>query len=263
MMGREFRRVTSVRQVPVTPVHFKHWRPKYLGLLLLLWTLLMPSWALAQTAEELIPFKKLPVKLRKELWKVCKRCTVRRKLPDKTALCKEATFHYLLRRLPLASRLVRKLKLGDYVIKDIDKGDFSISDSDGAFANCDIVVKESSRVVIVARGYIESGLFPKVYGTGVIVIRTSDIGTSSKPKLKADCRVYFRLKDKYLHTATRAFRKTLARVLEKRLLLFVDCAIKIAEFTQKDPNKVIKAMRSLKEKKELIADFKKRFVKGP
>lgn len=217
--------------------------------------------AYGQSAEELIPFKKLKPELRKELWKVSKRYTVRRKVKEQVIDCRESTFHYLLRRLPMASRLVRHLKLGKYVIKSLKNKGFSITDSEGAFANCEIVFQESNRIVIVARGYIETGIFPKVYGTGVIIIRTSQTKNSAgKDAIKADCRVYFRLRDKYLHQATKAFRKTLGRVIEKRLLLFVDCARKIAEEIAISPKKVYEAMKQLKEDAAVLADFKRRFL---
>lgn len=217
--------------------------------------------AYGQSAEELIPFKKLKPELRKELWTVAKRYTVRRKVKEQVIDCRESTFHYLLRRLPMASRLVRHLKLGKYVIKSREKNGFSITDSEGAFANCEIVFQESNRIVIVARGYIETGIFPKVYGTGVIIIRTSQTKNSKgKDAIKADCRVYFRLRDKYLHQATKAFRKSLGRVIEKRLLLFVDCARKIAVQIAISPKKVFEAMKQLKEEAAVLADFKRRFL---
>jgi hypothetical protein len=223
--------------------------------------LAVPNSAYGQTPEELIPFKKLKPELRKELWKVTKRPTVRRKVKEQTVKCKEATFHYLMRRLPLASRLVRHMKLGKYVIKKLENDGFSITDSEGAFANCEIVFQEANRIVIVARGYIETGIFPKVYGTGVIIIRTSQsLDAKGKANIKADCRVYFRLRDKFLHFATKAFQRTLGRVIEKRLLTFVDCARKIAEQIAVSPKKVLTALEELKESAKLRADFKRRFL---
>ena len=161
----------------------------------------------------------------------------------------------------MASRLVRHLKLGKYSIKDLKGGGFSITDADGAFADCEIVFQESSRVVIVARGYIETGIFPKVFGIGVIIIRTRQSkDKAGKGIIKADCRLYFRLKDKYLHQATKAFRKSLGRVIEKRLLLFVGCARQIAELITVDPEKVFKALGELKEEAAVKQEFKKRFL---
>lgn len=224
--------------------------------------LLLTSPAQGQSAEDLIPFKKLPVKLRKELWKVAKSYTVRRKAPDREVVCESRTFHYLLRRLPLASRLVREMKLGEYVIKDAPSADgkrgFSISDEDGAFANCRIVFQEADRIVIVARGYVESGLFPKVYGTGVIIIRTTAGRENGQPKVTADTRVYFRLRDDNLHHATKAFRKTLGRVIGARLAQFLDCAATLAGEIHKSPRKVDGVMVKLGVPAEELGEYRRR-----
>jgi len=215
----------------------------------------------AQSAEELIPFEKLPVALRKELWRVAKKHTVRRRLPERSVACEEATFHYLLRRLPLASRLVRHLKLGRYKITGAEDGSFHIDDDAGAAARCEIVHRDAHRLVIVARGHVDPTILPKVLGTGIIVVRTSQAEDSTKG-IQADCRVYFRVADRSLHMISRPFRKQLGRVIEKRLGLFVDCAVTIAALVAKNPKRVLAALAELDESPELQKDFAARFTSG-
>ena len=62
----------------------------------------------AQEAEELIPFEKLEVDLRDELWKITQRYTVRRKLDERTVKCTADTYEWLLQHLPLASVAARE-----------------------------------------------------------------------------------------------------------------------------------------------------------
>lgn len=225
---------------------------------------LMAGLCFGQSAEELIPFERLPVALRKEVWRIAKRPTVRRKIKDRTIACRPATFFYLLGRLPQASKLVRELELGDYKIKAGKRGGFAIDDEQGAFADCELIVQEPRRVVIIARGHVDTTLLPKVTGTGVIIVRTDEGKRAptegSKPRMTTDVRVYFRLKSRYLHLATRAFQKTLGQVMERRLARFIDCARALAEIIETEPGRVLKAMQKLKLPKADQDEFRRRFL---
>lgn len=214
---------------------------------------LASTWA--QSPEELIPFEKLSVPLRNELWEISKRPTVKCKLPDRRVNCRDDAFNYLLRRLPLASRLCEKLGIGRYDIRDLGAGKFSLDDREGAFANCELAFEEPQRVVIVARGFFQAPALPKVEGTGLIIIRTKVVGNHLEP----DSRVYFKLHSKALHEVSKAFRKTLSRLLEARMDRFVSCAASLAEVVAKDPAKVAKAMTELGADEAQVKEFRARF----
>jgi hypothetical protein len=233
--------------------------PTALILFVTLGLVALPRHCLGQSAEELIPFSKLEPELRKELWQVAKRCTVKRKLAERRVACREATFHYLLRRLPLASRLVRELGLGRYVIEPVEGGGFSLKDNDGAFAQCEIVEQDAHRAIIVARGHVEAPLVPKVFGTGVIIIGTG-VDPDDPSNIRTNCWNYFRLKSRALHRVSRAFRKTLGKVIERRLGAFVECAQTIAELVRKDPQKVYDTMKKLEVDESQLSDFKSRYL---
>lgn len=214
----------------------------------------------AQTAEELVPFEKLDVALRDELWKVTQRYTVRRKLDEQTVQCPVDTYDWLLDHLPLASVAARELDLGKYVIEGKSDKKFSIDDADGAFANCEVVFREKGRLVIVARGTVEPKPLPKVKGTGVIIVRWKKDPNDDKKTL-ADCHIFFRVASESLHRIATPFRDTLGKVLGQKIEGFVGCAVKVSELSEKDPDKVEKALeRSKKIKDDELDAFKKRFL---
>lgn len=226
----------------------------------LLASVLVTTVAPAQSAEELIPFEKLEVGLRDELWKVTQRYTVRRKLDEKTVKCPPGSYEWLLDHLPLASVASRELDLGKYVIEDKGEKKFSIDDTDGAFASCEVVFREAGRLVIVARGEVEPKPLPKVKGTGVIVVRWKKDPKDEKQTL-TDAHVFFRVSSESLHRLSSAFRDTLGKILGTKIDNFVGCAIKVSELSEKDPDKVVKALeKSKKLKDEDLEAYKKKFT---
>ncbi len=240
-------------------------------------TLLVATLAPAQSAEELIPFEKLDVDLRDELWKITQRYTVRRKLEERTVKCTAETYEWLLQHLSLASVAARELDLGKYVIEDKevekDKDDkektakekqqkkpFTIDDKDGAQATCERVFEEKGRIVILAKGELEPKPLPKVKGTGVIIVRWKEDPKEKKQTL-ADCYVFFRVSNDALHRVSQPFRETLGKFLGTRLEGLVDCAVKVGELSDKDPDKVEKALEKSKKVKDDDLDaFKKKFL---
>lgn len=228
-------------------------------------------------AEDLIPFEKLEVKLRNELWRVTQRYTIRRSVEDVTVRCHTESYGWLLKHLALASVASRKLDLGKYVIEDKDDGTFSIDDRDGAFAACERAWTEEGRAVIVARGHIEGALLPKVKGTGVIVVRYREETKDEKaerearakkddkepepgPHLFADCRIFFRVEDDFLHLASQAFRRTLGKLLGDKMEGLVNCAAKVAEVVDRDPKKVWDAIQNQKLPAAELEEFSKKFL---
>ncbi|MBI3724770.1 hypothetical protein HY251_12570 [bacterium] len=213
-------------------------------------------------AEDLVPFEKLEVDLRKELWKVTRRYTVRRRLDEKTIHCTADTYGWLLRRLPLASVASRELELGKYVIEGKGEAKFSIDDTEGAQADCERVFEEDGRIVIVARGSVEGVLLPKTKGTGVIVCRWRE-DKDDKKKVATECFVFFRVASDELHALTAPFRDALGKVLGGKLDGLVGTATKIACEIEKDPDKVRRALvRSKKLKDEEIDEFRRKFLLG-
>ncbi len=214
----------------------------------------------AQTAEELVPFEKLEVELRDELWKVTQRYTVRRKIDEQAVKTRPETYEWLLGRLPLASVAARELELGKYVIEGKEEKKFSIDDTDGAFANCEVVHRDAGRMVVVARGEVEPKPLPKVKGTGVIVVRWKKDPKDEKKTL-TDCHIFFRVASASLHLVSTPFRDTLGKILGSKIEGFVGCAIKVSEVTEKDPEKVHKALEKSKKLKDDEVDaFKKKFL---
>ena len=226
----------------------------------LLAVLTVATLAPAQSAEELVPFEKLDVDLRDELWKVTQRYTVRRKVEEKRVACSTDTYEWLLEHLPLASVAAREMDMGKYVIEDKGDKKFSIDDSDGAFANCERVFSEKGRLVIVARGDVEVKPLPKIKGTGVIIVRWKKDEKDEKKTL-ADCHIFFRVASDSLHLVTSPFRDSLGKVVGSKIEGFVDCAVKESEASEKDPDKVLKALeKSKKIKDEELDAFKKKFM---
>ena len=214
----------------------------------------------AQTPEELIPFEKLEVELRDELWKVTQRYTVRRKIDEQTVKTRPETYEWLLDHLPLASVAARELDLGKYVIEGKGEKKFSIDDTDGAFASCEVVHRDPDRLVVVARGEVEPKPLPKVKGTGVIIVRWKKDPKDEKKTL-TDCHIFFRVASESLHRVSTPFRDTLGKILGSKIEGFVGCAIKVSESTEKDPEKVHKALeKSKKLKEEELDAFKKKFL---
>lgn len=211
-------------------------------------------------AEDLVPFEKLDVPLRKELWKVCKKFTVRRTVPERRVKCPRTTYEWLLKHLPLASVAARELDLGKYVIEDKGEGKFSIDDAAGAFAVCERVHEEEGRVVIVARGTVESDVIPKTPGTGVIIVRYKPDPADAKQTL-TDAFVFFRVTSESLHLASGPFRDKLGGLLGDKLDGLVTCAVKVSEACEKDASKVLTALeRSKKVKDEELTAFKRKFI---
>lgn len=214
----------------------------------------------AQTPEELVPFEKLEVNLRDELWKVTQRYTIRRKTDETTVKCSVDTYEWLLPRLPLASVASRELDLGKYVIEDKGEKKFSIDDTEGAFASCECVFEEKGRRVIVARGTIEGKLLPKTKGTGVIVLRWKEDPKDKKQTI-TDCFVFFRVASDSLHLLSTPFREQLGKILGGKLDGLVTCAANVSAAIDKDPDKVLKALeKSKKLKDEEIDTYKKKFL---
>lgn len=228
-------------------------------------------------AEDLIPFEKLEVKLRQELWRVTQRYTIRKSVEDVTVRCHAQSYGWLLKHLGLASVAARKLDLGKYVIEDKADGTFSIDDRDGAFAACERAWTDDGRSVIVARGHLEGALLPKVKGTGVIVVRYNEETKEEKaarearakkedkepepgPRLFADCRIFFRVEDDFLHLASQAFRRTLGKLLGEKMEGLVSCAARVAEVVDKDPRKVWDAIQGQKLPEAELEEFQKKFL---
>ncbi len=221
---------------------------------------LIAKGAPAQSAEDLIPFEKLPVELRDELWKVTQRYTVRRKLDEQTVKCTTDTYEWLLQHLPLASVAARAMQLGKYEIEDKGEKRFAIDDKDGAFASCERVYEEKGRIVIVARGEVEPRPLPKIKGTGVIVVRWKE-DPKDKTRTTTDGFVFFRVASDALHRAATPFRDTLGKILGSKIEALVGCAVKESEASEKDPDKVLTALEKSKELKEGELDaFKKKFM---
>jgi hypothetical protein len=236
-----------------------------------------PARADGPTAEELIPFEKLEVDLRNELWRVTQRYTIRRSLEVTPAHCHLSTYTWLIGHLGLASTAVRKLRMGEYVIEDKAEGRFSIDDRDGAFASCERAFEERGRVVIVARGTVEGALLPRVHGTGVIVVRYREETDDERaerskrerqdghepdpwPIVSADCRVFFRVDDSFLHLASTPFRRTLGRILGDKLDGLAQCAGKVSEVVDHDPRKVWDAIQGEKLPATEIEEFRTKFM---
>ena len=115
------------------------------------------------------------------------------------------------------------------------------------------------RAIIVARGHVEAPLIPKVFGTGIIIIGTG-VDPGDPSNIRTNCWNYFRLKSRALHRVSRAFRKTLGKVIERRLVAFVECAQTIAELVRKDPQKVYDTMKKLEVEESQLDDFKSRYL---
>jgi hypothetical protein len=214
----------------------------------------------AQTAEELIPFEKLDVDLRDELWKVTQRYTIRRKADEKSVKCAVETYEWLLPRLPLASVASRELDLGKYVVEDKGGKKFSIDDTEGAFASCECVFEEKGRRVIVARGTVEGKVLPKTKGTGVIVVRWKE-DPKDKKKTLTDCFVFFRVASDSLHLLSAPFRDQLGKILGGKLDGLITCAADVSAAIDKDPDKVLKALEKSKKLKDAEIDaFRKKFL---
>jgi hypothetical protein len=235
-------------------------RPEVLSSVAALVLVALAAGAPAQTAEELVPFEKLEVELREELWKVTQRYTVRRKIDEQAVKTRPETYEWLLDHLPLASAAARELDLGKYVIEDKGEKKFSIDDTEGAFAACEVVHRAADRIVVVARGEVEPKPLPKVKGTGVIVVRWKKDPKDEKKTL-TDCHIFFRVASESLHRVSTPFRDTLGKILGSKIEGFVGCAMKVSEGTEKDPEKVFKALEKSKKLKDDELDaFKKKFL---
>lgn len=218
----------------------------------------------AQSAEELIPFKKLKAGTRREVWKICKTWTVRRKVDERRVACSPETYAWLLARLPLAALVLRELELGDYAISADEDGHIAVDDKSGAFAKCEPIHRDAGRLVLLARGVIDGPLHPPVKGRAVIVIRWREskkaaADASGAAQIVSDCFIYFRLDDGVLHKATRPFRKVLARSMQSKLDPIVTCAAKVAALVESRPRAVARALVSGKARPETIKAFRRRF----
>lgn len=118
---------------------------------------------------------------------------------------------------------------------------------------------------------------PRTRGTGVIVVRyreetdaeradreklDKEDGRASEPYpiVVADCRVFFRVDDAFLHLVSTAFRRTLGRILGDKLDGLAQCAGKVAEVVDHDPKKVWDALQGEKIPAEELEEFRKRFI---
>jgi hypothetical protein len=261
---------------PYTKVTMSPRRAAHALVFALFAAVLVPK-APAQEAEELVPFEKLDVELRKELWKVSKKFTVRRKVDEQKIACSSDTYEWLLLHLPLASVAARELDLGKYVIEDRGDRKFSIDDADGAFATCERIFEERpqdapraetanvgsstpGRVVVVARGTVESDVIPKTPGTGVIVVRWKSEPDDRKHVL-TEAFVFFRVTSESLHLVSGPFRDKLGGIVGAKLESLVACAGKVSAEVEKDPARVLAALeRSKKVKDAELAEFKRKFI---
>jgi hypothetical protein len=217
---------------------------------------LVPALAQAQA----LVLDEVPEALRAEVGEVSGDATVTARIPAREVTCQEATFSWLLARLPLASKLVRALELGDYGIEQLDNGELRIDDREGARADCVRAIDEPGRLLMIARGLLDVRVLPTIHGTGVILLRW-EVSPDDPAKLRCQGKVWFRLRSRLLHLATSPFRRTLRRVLEQKLDDLIRRAIKLAEAVDANPAAVFQTLQRRGEATtaELVA-FRDRFL---
>ncbi len=211
--------------------------------------------------DQLIPFHKLDAQYKRKVEDVYYAPTVRLVKDPRQVACDVATFDWVLDRLPLAADLARAMELGDYgVVPNPDEeGALDIDDREGALATIRITYQQEDIRVYLADGTLESRVLPAVDGTGVIVVVYGDAYEGEG--IEAELSVFFRLKSNFLHLVTRAFKDTLARELDRRLLRLIDTAMSLAEAIAADPAAVFATLEGIEGvPEETLADYRARFL---
>src|SRR5690606_39404674 len=111
--------------------------------------------------------ERVPERLRPLVARVTGDASARCELSERAVNSSARVYRALLRRLPLASRVLSALELGEYAIEELPDGRFEIDDRSGARAVCERALDEQGRMVVVARGRLEVPVLPTIRGTGV------------------------------------------------------------------------------------------------
>jgi hypothetical protein len=198
--------------------------------------------------------ERLPDALREEAGAVHEDPTVRCEV-EEHARCSPRTYRFLLNHLPLAARALEGLSdeergdeglaaegLGSYTITAQPDGHYGIDDHAGATADAEVVLEEEGLLVIIARGQLEVPLLPPIPGTGVIVLRYAS-DPDDPQVMSSRCAVSFRVDDDTLHRLTSPFRRTLRRVLGRKLGLLIRSAVGLAQACEDEPWEVYAGLR--------------------
>ena len=213
------------------------------------------------SAQELrLDLDDVPARLRVETRGVHDEPTVVARIPARKVACSEATFSWLLARLPLASKLVRALELGDYAITPRDDGHLRIDDKEGATADCERAIDRPGRLLMLARGVLDVRLLPTIHGTGVVLLAW-ERDPEQPGRVDVQGRVWFKLRNRVLHLVTSPFERVLQRVLEQKLDDLIRRATSLAEQVESDPAAVFAALQAKGEATPAELDaFRGRFL---
>jgi len=227
------------------------------ALLLLLLAVAPP----ARAQDDLqLDLSEVPAALRAEARGVHDQPTVTARIPAREVACSEATFSWLLARLPLASKLVRALELGDYAITPREGGLLRIDDKEGATADCERAIDRPGRLLMLARGVLDVSLLPTIHGTGVILL-SWEADPDDPGRLGCQGKVWFKLRSRLLHLVTTPFERALRRVLEQKLDDLIRRAIALAQRVEAEPAAVYAALQAKGEATpEELSAFRGRFL---
>lgn len=205
--------------------------------------------------------ERVPERLRPLVERVTSDASARCELSERAVESSTRVYRALLRRLPLASRILSALELGEYTIEELPDGRFEIDDRSGARAVCERALDEQGRMVVVARGRLDVPVLPTIRGTGVILIDYPERPAAAGGGLTCSAAVAFRVENGLLHRVSRALGDTLAQVLEQKLARLVQAAIALSEEIAADPADVYARLRASGElEEEELTEFRELFL---
>jgi hypothetical protein len=228
----------------------------------LLLLLCLPAAAQAQdsTFEGLLD--RLPDGLRTEVSGIVNDPTVTCEVTE-TARCTPRTYRFLLNHLPLSARALSSLgsdEVGSYTIEAREDGTYLIDDHAGATAVAEVIIEEEGLMVIVARGRVELPVIPAIDGTGVIVLRYAS-DEADPDLMRSTCLVSFRVANDTLHRMTAPFRRTLRRVLGRKLGLLIRSAVTLARSCEERPWDVYRGLRQVEGvQPDELREFREQFL---
>jgi hypothetical protein len=208
-----------------------------------------------------VPVERIPERSQGIVREILEDVAARVELEPQEVHSRPEIYDFLLAEMPFTGGVVRELNRGKWEIRrDPNAPDplvFHVRDSEGMELRFELVLQEPTRRIYVSKGSFDMGIFPRLEGRTLVVMRAVPDG----PIVRTDAVVYVKVDNAGYATLAKGVRGIVEKVVREKSGYFIRAARWVAEEAASRPDWLYTQVRDSREvDQSVLEEFRRRFL---